>query len=228
MIRESIDDIQHIRTWEDLKKWIKDSGTRLEILTGTDGFDNIGGRLFRSGESGRVWKLKGVNATLKLTTDPEEISLAKKIEGQNLPTFIDIYKSLDLKGIGKDGEKVPAQIRVQELCYPVKWSELSNIGKDDLFEFVQKFIDQALQNSTVTINTEFAKEFIRAAGDATGYGKYQLSETELQTVVKLLNFSIQLLSDMKKLTGETDLTEVDFHDGNLMQNAAGEWKMVDF
>lgn len=228
MIKENIDDIQHIKTWEDLKKWMKDSGTKLETLTGTDGFDTIGGRLFKSGEGGRVWKLKGLDATLKLTTDPDEISLANKLQGQNLPTFIEIYKSLNIKGIGRDGEKVPAQIRVQELCYPIEWTELYNITIDELFEFVQKFIDQALEGNTANIDTEFAKEFIKAAGEATGYGKYKLTQAELQTVVKVLNFSIQLLSDVKKLTGETDLTDVDFHDGNLMQNTAGEWKMVDF
>jgi hypothetical protein len=233
MIVEGIEDLHGVRTWSDLKKWMQDSGTKLEKLAGTDGFDTINGREFQSGEGGRVWKLKGQDAVLKVSLDPDEIEIAQMIEGQNLPSFVTIYKSINVKGVNKEGEKVPAQIRIQELCYPIDWSGLINLEEAQLLEWIQKYLDQALASPEYNgkIDPEFAEEFIRAAYEIDEYEPNEnqnLSSSEIQIVMKALQFGTQLIQDVQKLTGEPDLHNVDLHDGNVMQNKDGQWKMIDF
>jgi len=233
MILEGIEDLYGVRTWTDLKKWMQDSGTKLEKLAGTDGFDQINGREFQSGEGGKVWKLKGQDAVLKVSLDPDEIEIADILKGQNLPSFVKVYKSINVKGVNREGEKVPAQIRIQEFCYPIDWSGLSSIDEDQLLRWIQKYLDQALEDPEYggKINSDFANEFIRAAYEADGRDpekQTKLSSSEMEIVLKALKFGTQLLHDIQKLTGEPDLYNIDLHDENVMQNKNGEWKMIDF
>lgn len=230
---EGIEDLHDVRTWSDLKKWMQDSGTKLEKLAGTDGFDTINGYRFQSGENGRVWKLKDQDMVLKVTLDEKEIETAVKLESQYLPSFVTIYKSIIFEVISSQGEKVPAQIRIQELCYPIDWSGLINLEEAQLLEWIQKYLDQALASPEYNgkIDPEFAEEFIRAAYEIDEYEpneNQKLSSSEIQIVMKALQFGVQLTQDVQKLTGESDLHNVDLHDGNVMQNKNGEWKMIDF
>jgi hypothetical protein len=233
MIVEGIEDIAEVKTWADLKKWIQDKGSKLEKLTGTDDFDTINGKKFMSGESGRVWKLKGLDLVLKLTTDPDEIRLAKKIQNQNLPTFLTIHKSIDVKGIGTDGEIIPAQIRIQELCDPVDWSGLVSIGEYELLGFIQQYIDQIYEGyqdekGKNEIDEEFMDFFLETIKQDPDYEDRPLGFIEKKLILKALQFGVQLLKDVQKATGDTNLHDVDLHDNNVMQSKDGSWKMIDF
>jgi hypothetical protein len=234
MILEGIEDIAGIKTWADLKKWMQDSGTRLEAFTETDGFESINGNRFLSGESGRVWKLKGLNSILKLTTDPEEINFANLIQDKNLPSFVKIEKTINLKGIGKQGESIPAQIRIQEICYPIDWSGLNAIGEYELLEWIKEYLDQIYteyvkETKKTDINFEFVEFFLKALE----YNEMYDADTEFTSsdkglILKALQFGIRLLNDIQKVTGEKDLLELDLHDLNVMQDENGNWKMIDF
>jgi len=233
MIVEGIEDIADVKTWADLKKWIQDKGTKLEKLTGTDDFDTINGKRFMSGESGRVWKLKGLDLVLKLTTDSDEIRLAKKIQSQNLPTFLTIHKSIDVKGIGTDGEIIPAQIRIQELCDPIDWSGLVSMGEYELLGFIQQYIDQIYEGyqdekGKNEIDEEFMDFFLETIKQDPDYEDRPLGFIEKKLILKALQFGVQLLKDVQKATGDTNLHDVDLHDNNVMQSKDGSWKMIDF
>ena len=235
MILEDIADIDYVKTWKDLKQWINDTGTRLEMLTGTDGFDNINGKPYEEGSSGRVWKLKGKEAVLKLTTDPKEIQVAKKIAGKNLKSFIKIYKSINIKGITKNGEEIPAQIRIQELCYPISWDNLVNIGQYELIGWIQKYINQIVQGyvketGKKIINLDFVEFFIKTVKQDPyfEYDEVILGFLEKQLILRALIFGVNLLREVTEVTGQNNLHDIDLHDSNIMQDIKGNWKMVDF
>jgi hypothetical protein len=234
MILEGIEDIAGVKTWADLKKWMQDSGTKLEAFTGTDGFDTINGRNFMSGESGRIWKLKGMDLVLKLTTDLEEIELAKKVEIQQLPSFLKIHKSINLKGIGRDGEKVPAQIRIQELCDPINWSGLTGIGEYELLGWIQEYIDQIYpgyikETGKTDIDLEFVDFFLETIQQDPEYDPdTEYNSSDKQMILTALQFGVQLWKDVKKLTEDPHLHNIDLNDNNVMQSKDGSWKMIDF
>ena len=55
MITENIYDIQHVSTWDDIKKLIRDNKKHLEYLDQYEGLDHFLG----SGQYGKVFKIKG-------------------------------------------------------------------------------------------------------------------------------------------------------------------------
>lgn len=108
MINENIYDIQHVSTWDDIKKLIRDNKKHLEYLDQYEGLDHFLG----SGQYGKVFKIKGKDLTIKVTTDSDEIiesRLIKKAGRTN--RFINIY---EIQVIGPR-----LAIKVQDLLYPL-------------------------------------------------------------------------------------------------------------
>jgi len=229
MLYEGIEDIQYIKTWKDLKNWIVDNNESLENLIGYEGFDQILG----SGESGRAWKIKGRELVLKLTTDPDEIEFGKKLEGKDYPSFLKVYKCISVKGTDKYGEKIDAQLRIQELCYPVDWGSLTGIGQYELLGWIQSYIDQIYEGykqevGRTQVDEQFLDYFLETIKQDPDYEDVEYSSTDRIMILKCLKFGVQLLQDVSKVTGSKDLHQVDLHDENVMEDKNGNFKMIDF
>lgn len=115
--RHGIEYLPSISTWEDIKKFISTNKDSLEYLKQYEGLDHFLG----SGQYGKVFKIKGEELALKVTTDPYELEVSKKLKGHSLLTFIEMYfvKVLE-SGHG---------IKVSELLYPLNSSQ-SKFVKD--------------------------------------------------------------------------------------------------
>ena len=83
-----VDALSRIRTWNDIKQLIIENKGSLDYLSEYEGLDNFLG----SGTYGKVFKIKGENLTIKVTTDTDEIDgsllVYRKGPGRR---FINVY-----------------------------------------------------------------------------------------------------------------------------------------
>lgn len=229
MLDEGIEDIRHIKNWEDLKNWIIDNDETLENLTGYEGFDKVLG----SGQWGRAWKIKGRDLVLKLSTDPKEMYFGVLLEGKNFPSFVKVYKCVHIKGRSAEGKEMTAQLRIQEMCYPVDWSSLTSIGQYELLGWIQSYIDQIYEGykketKRTQIDVQFLEYFLDVLKQDPDYEETEYSYSEKAIILKCLKFGVQLLEDVEKLRGYKNLHEIDLHDDNVMEDINGNFKMIDF
>ena len=194
----SLSDFSLLRTYDDIREFFKDNKDALEYLKEYEGLDNLLG----SGEYGKVWKIKGKELTLKVTSDPDEIRVAKKLTGKNLKTFLKIYASIEVNKL---------QLRIQEMCYPVERNISSRFGT---------FFDLVIQSGASNIDQ--AIEFIKSKKDLT-------DDTFKDTQKEAVTFIFNVIEDAKKLgLSEEEISELDVHGGNIMQTKQGDLKLVDF
>lgn len=147
MILEYIEDLQHIRTWDDIKKVF---GGHVEEYPGVDNNP-------QSGQSGRVWKIKGKELALKITTDLEEMKISKGLVGKNNKGFLNIYKAVEVPPHSYNGRKVPKlMLKVQEFCYPIK--ELERLFHKDIVKIL--FDDIIINFDSEYKNILTFKEFL--------------------------------------------------------------------
>lgn len=122
MINEVIEDIEHVKTWDDIKKLVRDNKNQLEYLDQYEGLDHFLG----SGHYGKVFKIKGKDLTIKVTTDRDEIresSILRRAGKTN--NFINIYEIQVIKP--------NLAIKVQDLLYPL--SRQNKRRADDIFQY---------------------------------------------------------------------------------------------
>jgi len=194
----SLSDFSLLRTYDDIREFFKDNKDALEYLKEYEGLDNLLG----SGEYGKVWKIKGKELTLKVTSDPDEIRVAKKLTGKNLKTFLKIYASIEVNKL---------QLRIQEMCYPVERNISSRFGT---------FFDLVIQSGASNIDQ--AIEFIKSKKDLT-------DDTFKDIQKEAVTFIFNVIEDAKKLgLSEEEISELDVHGGNIMQTKQGDLKLVDF
>lgn len=107
MKRYGVEYLPSLTSWEDIKKFVSSNKESLEYLKQYEGLDHFLG----SGQYGKVFKIKGEELALKVTTDPYELSISNKLLGLKLDTFIEVYyvKTLD-SGHG---------VKILELLYPL-------------------------------------------------------------------------------------------------------------
>lgn len=188
----------NISSLEDIKSFFKDNKQVLDYLEEYEGLDNFLG----SGEYGKVWKIKGKELTLKITSDPNEIDFAKKLVGKNLKTFLKIFKTVEINNL---------QLRIQEMCYPVEKNISSRYGT---------FFDLIIQSGES--NLDKAKEYIISR---KGFTQEDFKEIHNEAI----EFILDVIEDAKKLGLSNDeISELDIHGGNIMQTKSGELKLVDF
>ena len=183
MITENIYDIQHVSTWDDIKKLIRDNKKHLEYLDQYEGLDHFLG----SGQYGKVFKIKGKDLTIKVTTDSDEIvesRLIKKAGRTN--RFINIY---EIQVINPR-----LAIKIQDLLYPLSGK---NIQHAEEIHDIQKNL-----NGIPNLN------------DIPNY---------------LRSFYKDIIADYNKVGFRgLEFEELDLHEGNLLQDKAGNLKIVDF
>lgn len=221
---EDVLDISHIRTWEDIKKVF---GKEIEKYPGIES-------TFESGNYGRLWKIKGEELSLKITTDPDEMKIAQKLEGRANSGFLDIYKIIDVQPHKHNGKAVPKiQLRIQEVCYPIKELQYASdfFGFEVIANVIRGNFDEIKKTkfNNVSDVQDFYKglESIRSSHETIELIlKSKQSQTKLTPII--LKF-VDLLSRVQKdLPGIDVADDLDIHDENIMQTKQGVWKLVDF
>jgi hypothetical protein len=192
----SVTSISHIKTWKDIKNHILSNAGELDYLEQYKGLDNFLG----SGAYGKVWKIKGKDLTIKVTTNQDESRIAKKLAKINPEGFLKIYNYTDVNS------DPPTQIRIQQMCYPLTVSTL------------EKNAIPVLHKSFYEYNFKNAEEL--------KYGvDWKVSTNFLEEMYDLFT---RIKNDLSKMGEEDEFQYLDIWKDNTMENKAGKFVLVDF
>jgi hypothetical protein len=204
--------LKHIETWDDIKEWIISHAGELEYLKQYEGLDNFLG----SGASGKVWKVKGRELTVKVTSDPDESAISNVLEGKDTKGFLKIHKCINVDS------NPPSQLKIQEMCY------VPRLGKDiRWFAFVQTFIRVYEKHQSEYTVDGFISFYEK------NYPEYpenieELKGLDKKEIQRILDFMYDVYQDTVKLGIEEEFQYLDVHGLNIMENKKGEYKLVDF
>jgi hypothetical protein len=223
-LTENVLDISHIETWEDIKNTFRG---QVEEYPGV----NVGPK---SGAMGKVWKIKGKDLVLKITTEPAEMKLSHLLAGKENSGFVNIFKITELPSHRYNGRKVPRlMLKIQETCYPIpdlvkkKYSPILHKFIQIIPEHLDYFKQRELKSP------EDFKEFYSRLKDTyqddpdptlkTILNSEKVQQEYFPILIKLIDLLTRASEDLKNRE-----VEIDFHDGNIMQTRQGVWKLVDF
>lgn len=195
MNRYGIEYLPSLSNWDDIKKFVSDNKDSLEYLKQYEGLDHFLG----SGQYGKVFKIKGENLALKITTDPYELKVSEKLKGHNLDTFIEVYfvKKLE-SGHG---------IKVQELLYPLNSSQ-------------EKFVKKVFDIHFFEIG-ELEKKQAVSYKNIIKFLKQQEEKPEV-------GFLLQVVEDAKTIgLSAEEMTKLDLNPGNFLKDKQGNLKICD-
>jgi hypothetical protein len=195
-ISESVQSLTHLQTWEDLKNWVKENS---KILIKLDQYSGIEGDP-KKGAYGLVWKIKGQNLVLKVTTDQMEMEIAKKITGKNTQGFAKILFSEIITEKEHKGSKIPpVMVRIQELCY------------DDP-ELDSTWVDRLL--------ADILEE---------GKDKEELIDLYRHPLtLEIIELIEKVDQDLNKVGSVAEAGNLDIYRKNIMRDIKGKLKVVDF
>lgn len=222
IISEYIEDMQHIRTWDDIKKVF---GGHVQEYPGVN-------KDFKAGDYGRLWKIKGKNLALKITTDEDEMEVSRQLVGKKNKGFLNIYKAVELEPHKYNGKTVPRlMLKVQEFCYPIP--ELLELTHSStvmhLMETVMNNFEDIFKEG-VFDSAEDLQEFYSKLAAADYYNLQRLSQSVSmqKTFTPIL---IKFIDLLKRVSTDIDVDfeeSLDIHGDNIMQTKEGVWKLVDF
>ncbi len=221
---EDVSDISHIRNWEDIKKTF---GQKLEKYPAVS-------KSFKAGEFGRLWKIRGQELSLKITTDEQEMQTAKQLEGSNNKGFLDIYEIVEVPAHKHSGRSIPKlQLRIQEFCYPIKeLTAVSNLKEFDTAMDLLRGNFETIKDENFKSVKDLQKFYkaLKEIEQENQFVKNLANNQQIQAKLSpiLLKF-IDLLKRVHEDLPNVDLQEgLDIHDQNIMQSKQGVWKLVDF
>jgi len=192
-----LSDLRDVSTLEDLKDFIKDSKSDLDYLNQYEGLDNFLG----SGTKGKVWKIKGKELVIKVTNDQDEMDISNKLKGGDTKGFLKIYYTSDIPGY---------QLKVQEMCYPVK--------KPFLHSPLYPFLYYELKNNT---DIDEFLVWLRKKGK-------DIESVDLEVVSSYLDLSKRVYEDCEDKGIVNQYEYLDVHKDNVMESKDGTLKLVDF
>lgn len=224
IIQESIEDLRHIKNWQDIKNVFGNAVQRYPGVTKDS----------KQGEYGRLWKIKNMDLSLKITTDSSEMQIARKLKGKQTKGFLEIYEIVEIDKHIYDNRTIPKlQLRIQELCYPIP--ELIKISKRSSFQTAMDLLRGNFE--------EFKVQKIRTEKDLNVFFtnlkslesenlviRNLANNKELQKLISpFLAEFLDLLYRVHEDLPNLDVAEdIDVHEGNIMQDKQGVWKLVDF
>ena len=92
MLHEAIKDLVFpLETWSDVKNYFKHHKHVLTYMSQYKDFENFYGSKYKDGKDGRVFKIKGQDKILKVTTSEIEIEKAKSLSGKKFVNLINLY-----------------------------------------------------------------------------------------------------------------------------------------
>jgi len=208
----SVTSISNIRTWKDIKEHIISHAGELDYLEQYEDLDNFLG----NGEYGKVWKIKGKDLTIKVTTNQDEAKIASKLEKINADGFLKIYKTINVNS------NPPTQIRIQEMCYKNDLREADWLATSYVHSLIYKKLkkgDEYGNNPSGIVRLR--KDLKRQAG-----GRFDMSLEILQDLYDML---MNVYFDLKKIGYPlSEFEYIDVHGDNVMKNKAGKFVLVDF
>lgn len=186
-----------IRSIDDIKSFFKRNKKILDYLEEYEQLDNFLG----SGTKGKVWKIKGKELVLKITSDSDEIQVSKKLSGGRTEGFLKIFSTVEVGDY---------QLKIQELCYPVDNDFPYSPFYPHLYYELNK--DTDLQNF---------KDFLTKKGKDPSQG----SDKGYKEVLDLFR---RVYTDCEKHGILSQYEYLDVHKDNVMQTSQGLLKLVDF
>lgn len=224
-MNEDVGKISHINSWEDIKKVFKNN---LEEVPGVEA-------PFKEGAYGKLWKIKGKDLTLKLTTDLLEMETARDLLNKDTNAFLKIHKIIEIPKHESNGKSIsPLQLRIQELCYPIKELEGHTKLKAALIDNLRgNFSLRGKLNSKKDVEDYFQSFQDLPKDDHEPTRTLLQSITQYPIVSKKLNEFVLKVADLldrlsKDITDPDKADDIDFRDRNVMQDKKGTWKLVDF
>jgi hypothetical protein len=208
----SVSSIDHIKSWKDIKDHIISYAGELDYL---DQYEDLDGFL-GSGAYGKVWKIKGKELTLKVTTNQDEAKISSKLEKINADGFLKIYKTININS------DPSTQIRIQEMCYENDLREADWLATSYVHSLIYKKLEKGDEygNDHSGI-VRLRKDLKRQAG-----GRFDMSLEILQNLYDML---MNVYFDLKKIGYPlSEFEYVDVHGANVMKNKAGKFVLVDF
>ena len=195
MKRYGVEFLPSLTTWEDIKKFISSNKESLEYLKQYEGLDHFLG----SGQYGKVFKIKGEELALKVTTDTYELEISEKLKGYKLNTFIEVYHVKKLEsGHG---------IKVQELLYPLNSSQEKFV--QEVFDI--HFFETGELENTTQVTYEKIVELLKNHENRTPAA-----------------FLLQVTEDAKKIgLSAEQLSLLDLNPGNFLKDKQGNLKICD-
>lgn len=195
MNRYGVEYLPSLSTWEHVKKFVSDNKDSLQYLKQYEGLDHFLG----SGNYGKVFKIKGEELTLKVTTDPYELEVSEKLKGYKLETFIEVYfvKTLE-SGHG---------IKIQELLFPLNSNQ-------------EKFVEKVFDLHFFGIG-EIEKEQNVTYNNIIKFLKEQEKKPEA-------GFLLQVIEDAKTIgLSAVQVSQLDLNPGNFLKDKQGNLKICD-
>jgi hypothetical protein len=197
----SIEDIHHIKTFKDVRKYIKDNKKMLKHFKQMDKYGGLAG----SGDYGKVWVVNN-RLVLKITTEPIEIEHANMLLGHPTKGFLRIYQSVETEKF---------QLRLQELCFPIKnrdlFLKLPNSAKEIIEDTVEDY-----------------SSFRKSAEEIFARHHIDVSKLDEKDYKDTFDFLSRLLSDYTKFNLPDDFEDLDLNSGNIMKRKDGTIVAVDF
>lgn len=200
-----INDIRNIKSYNDIKEFIKDNKQIMKFFRISKEF----GGLMGSGDYGVVWELSNNNrVVLKVTTDKIEMEIAEKLYANKTEGFLRIYACETLDNI---------QIRIQDRCEPLKSSDhtakVVNYGMN-VYTNGMNYDDFKNQTIDIIKKTPMGDSYVD-----------DLTEKEFGSAFDLLG---RLYNDWEKLNLPDEFEDYDFNEGNIMKTKAGKYVAIDF
>jgi hypothetical protein len=192
----SVTNISHIRTWKDIKKHILSNAGELNYLEQYEDLDNFLG----SGAYGKVWKIKGKDLTIKVTTNQDESRIAKEIAKINPEGFLKIYNHTDVNS------DPPTQIRIQQMCYPL-------------------IVSMPEKHAIPVLHKSFYEDDFKNAEELKYGVNWKVSTNFLEEMYDLF---IRIKNDLSKMGEENEFQYLDIWKDNIMRDKSGKMILIDF
>jgi hypothetical protein len=197
----SVTSISHIRTWKDIKNHILSNAGELDYLEQYEDLDNFLG----SGAYGKVWKIKGKDLTIKVTTNQDESRIAKEIAKINPEGFLKIYNYTDVNS------NPPTQIRIQQMCYPLTVST----KEKNAIPMIQKLVNK---NDYTDMN--------KLKNDLNQVGLF--GSPNISFLEEMYEFFTRIKNDLSKMGEEDEFFYLDVWKDNIMRDKSGKMILIDF
>lgn len=240
-IREDIEDIDHIQTWDDIKQIF--GGNVIE-------YPGISSK-HKSGLYGKVWKIKGKELALKITTDQREIETSKRLVGKINYGVINIYKIVEVPSHRNKDNYIPdLMLKIQEFCYPIK--ELDKLRSNYIFRMLfddilvnfdkeykrivtsNKFLEIIRKKTHPNYVSTPTERFLASSSLSDKYALFSkkhaesiINDTSIQQ--KIIPIFLNFIDLVNRIQQDgLDIYNLDIHAGNIMQTKEKIWKLVDF